>query len=127
MPFPSDGIKSRTIRRFEQLTEIEFQFDFLILNVPLTPKFNTRIAINRWINFIDFDIVTLAKQGIFNSLSTSSLSFFKDETRASSIYNSIPWLCPSISSLSKASERKASIGSLFMEKLCKISSSLKKV
>lgn len=30
MCFPSDGIKSRTIRRFEQLTEIEFQFDFLI-------------------------------------------------------------------------------------------------
>lgn len=85
MPFPSDGIKSRTIRTFEQLTEIEFQFDFLILNVPLTPKFNTRIAINRWINFIDFDIVTLAKEGIFNSLSTSSLSFFKDETRASSL------------------------------------------
>ena len=84
MPFPNDGIKSRTIRRFEQLTDIEFQFDFLI-SITLTPKFNTRIAINRWINFIDFDIVTLAKEGIFNSLSTSSLSFFKDETRASSL------------------------------------------
>lgn len=84
MPFPSDGIKSRTIRRFEQLTDIEFQFDFLI-SITLTPKFNTRIAINRWINFIDFDIVTLAKEGIFNSLSTLSLSFFKDETRASSL------------------------------------------
>lgn len=125
MPFPSDGIKSRTIRRFEQLTDIEFQFDFLILNVPLTPKFNTRIAINRWINFIDIDIVTLAKEDIFNSvLHPYHSSKMKHVLHR---YNSIPCLCPSISSLSKASERKASIGSLFMEKLCKISSSLKKV
>lgn len=83
MPFPSDGIKSRTIRRFEQLTEIEFQFDFLISTFLLLR--NLIHGINRWINFIDFDIVTLAKEGIFNSLSTSSLSFFKDETRASSL------------------------------------------